>query len=230
MVTAASAAGPVGFSVPSTKPSRSRSSKYLNPWTSSTTVAAPASRPTTREASSQQRSMVAARMWNKRSPAVATARCRPPSRASNGWSSAGRGPEKRRSHAVDPIPATAASPPSRERKATVRARPERSASRSRTADSAPSSIVMTRITALAVSGVSTGWATGGPTTAPVLCETVDMDVFLCLLFVVLRATSAGSVKGRVTDERSDPTSALLNSSGHDELLAEVWIHRHRSPG
>ena len=73
MVAAASAAGPVGFSVPSTKPSRSRSSKYLKPWTSSTTLMTPASRPTTREASSQHRSMVAARMWNKRSPGVATA-------------------------------------------------------------------------------------------------------------------------------------------------------------
>ena len=37
-VTASAAARPTGFSVPSTKPSRSRSSKYLKPWTSSTTV------------------------------------------------------------------------------------------------------------------------------------------------------------------------------------------------
>ena len=36
---ASTAAGPVGFSVPSTKPSRSRSSKYLKPCTSSTTSA-----------------------------------------------------------------------------------------------------------------------------------------------------------------------------------------------
>ena len=45
MSTAADAAGPVGFSVPSTKPSRSRSSKYLKPCTSSTTAACSPSRP-----------------------------------------------------------------------------------------------------------------------------------------------------------------------------------------
>ena len=32
------------------------------------------------------------------------------------------------------------------------------------------------MTALAVSGVSTGWATGGPATAAGLCETVTIDV------------------------------------------------------
>ena len=62
--------GPSGFSVPSTKPSRSRLSKNLKPCTSSTTVTAPAIASTILPASSKQTSIDSARMWNSRSPGV----------------------------------------------------------------------------------------------------------------------------------------------------------------
>ncbi len=48
---------PGRFSVPSTKPMRSRCSKYLNPWTSSITDAAPANLLVTTVANSKHRSI-----------------------------------------------------------------------------------------------------------------------------------------------------------------------------
>ncbi len=51
------------------------------------------------------------------------------------------------------------------------------------------------MTALAVSGVSTGWATGGPATAAGLCETVTIDVLPCLPFVVPRADGDVAAQG-----------------------------------
>ena len=83
---------PCGFSVPSTKPVRSRSSKYRNPWVSSTVVTAlPSSWRMSCEASSKHRSMRSARMWKKRSPGVAGAQRGPLRSSRKGCSSAGRG-------------------------------------------------------------------------------------------------------------------------------------------
>ena len=100
------ASAPPGFSVPSTKPIRSRLSKNLKPCTSSTTVMAPAIALTSRPASSKQTSRVSALTWNRRSPGVDGALWRGPSSATNGCSSAGLGPENSRSNASEPIEAT----------------------------------------------------------------------------------------------------------------------------
>ena len=158
MITALYATRPVGFSVPSTKPRRSRSSKYLNPWTSSTTVTAPRSRSMIWPASSKQRSICVARMWKSRSPGVETARCLSPTSAGNGCSSSGRGPLNKRSHASDPTPATHVSSPSGRRKPTARCSPAQSLSNSRAVGSPPGSMVNTRKIAAPVSGLRTGWA------------------------------------------------------------------------
>src|SRR5271170_1760678 len=109
------------------------------------------------EASSKQRSACAARRWNNRSPGVDTAQWRAPSSSLKGWSSAGRGPANSRSQASEPMPVTRASPAVGTLNPTVRPSAERSTRSSRTTSSAPGSIVATRNSAAAVSGVSTAW-------------------------------------------------------------------------
>src|SRR6516165_723770 len=107
MAVALTASAPSGFSVPSTKPNRSRLSKNRKPWTSSTTVTAPAIDLRMRPANSKQTSSVSARIWKSRSPGVAGAVCRGPFSSMNGCSSAGRGPPNNRSQASEPIEAKA---------------------------------------------------------------------------------------------------------------------------
>src|SRR5262249_55941297 len=66
-------AWPRGFSVPSTNPRRSRSSKKRKPCTSSTAETASPRRAMICVAISKQRSIRFARIWNSRSPGVETA-------------------------------------------------------------------------------------------------------------------------------------------------------------
>ncbi len=136
--------GPTGFSVPSTKPSRSRTSKYLKPCTSSRTVTDPRRRSMIWPASSKHGYSRPARIWNSRSPGVDTARCRGPISSRNGCSSAGRGPPNSRSQAVEPMPATQLSLSSGTRNPTARCSAGRLESRSRATGSPPGSIVTTR--------------------------------------------------------------------------------------
>src|ERR1700691_2072038 len=114
-------------------------------------------------ASSKHRSMRLARMWNNKSPGVATA-WRPPARNSRkGCSSAGRGDPKSRSHASDPNPITQESWPSKSRNSTARSSPERSAQNERRVArfSTPGLRVTTRKIAARVSEAATGCARAG---------------------------------------------------------------------
>src|SRR5437870_4608492 len=113
-------------------------------------------------ASSKHKSMRSARMWNKRSPGVATA-WRPSALISrNGCNSAGRGSPKRRSQASDPKPMMQERFPAGSRKPTARNSPDRSPHNDRTDASltAPGLIVRTRKIAARVGGAATGWGIG----------------------------------------------------------------------
>src|SRR3984957_11576353 len=119
-------------------------------------------------ASSKQRSMRFARMWNSTSPGVDGA-WRAPARISrNGCSFAGRGGPKRRSHASDPKLMTQERPPSRSRNSTARNNAERSLQNDRRAArlSRPGFSVATRKMAARVSGAATG------------CEVLDRSGFI----------------------------------------------------
>jgi hypothetical protein len=78
----------------------------------------------------------------------------------NGVSSAGRGPQNRRSQASDPIDVTTDRCLSVSRKPTARTNPEMPASASWTAASPPSSMVTTRKIAAGVNGPLTGCGSG----------------------------------------------------------------------
>src|ERR1700730_5037123 len=160
MSAASITASPRGFSVPSTKPRRSRSSKYRKPWTSSTAETDSPRRAIICAAISKQRSIRFARIWNSRSPGVETAWCWAPRISRNGWSPAGRGSPNSRSHASDPIPITQERPASSSRNSTARINAGRSAQNDRTAArlSRPGFIVTTRKIAARVSGADTGCA------------------------------------------------------------------------
>ncbi len=108
--TAAAAAAPSGFSVPSTKPSRSRSSKDLNPCTSSTTRARPRAGPSAAAPARSTGPGDGRRMWKSRSPGVLTAVCTAPANSGSGCRPAGRGSPKRRSQRSEPRPTTHVSP------------------------------------------------------------------------------------------------------------------------
>ncbi len=111
-------------------------------------------------ASSKHKSMRFARMWNSKSPAVATA-WRPAARISrNACSSAGRGAPKSRSHASDPNPMTQERPPSISRNSTARNSAARSPQNARTVSrcSGPGFIVRTRKMAARVKGAATDCA------------------------------------------------------------------------
>src|SRR5262245_51072693 len=112
-------------------------------------------------ASSKHRSMRLARMWNKRSPGVATAWRSPARTSRNGCSSAGRGGPNRRSHASDPMPMTQDRPGSMSRNSTARNSAERSPQNDRRIArlSAPGLTVTTRKIAARVSGADTGCGT-----------------------------------------------------------------------
>src|SRR5437660_1380005 len=115
------------------------------------------------DASSKQRSMRLARMWNMRSPGVATAWRGPALISRNGCSSAGRGWPNSLSHASDPIPSTQERFPSMSRKPTARNSPGRSPQNARTAARAvlPELMVTTRKIAARVKAPTTDWETGG---------------------------------------------------------------------
>ena len=106
MRTAFSASLFSGFSVPSTNPSKSRLSKNLNPWVSSTTVATLSSRSITIRASSQHISTLAARRCRMRSPGVDGAECLAPRISRNSCSCSGMGAEVMSGHSRAPIPIT----------------------------------------------------------------------------------------------------------------------------
>jgi len=84
----------------------------------------------------------------------------------NGVSSAGRGPENKRSHAADPIDVTTDNFLSGSRKPTARTNPAMSGSASWTAASPPSSMVSTRKMAAGVNGAVTGCGSGAGTVRP----------------------------------------------------------------
>src|SRR2546423_449049 len=92
------------------------------------------------------------------SPGVDGAQCRGPSNATNGCSSAGRGPANSRSHTADPNPVTHANPASGYPNPTARAYAVRSGTTSRTASSPPSATVSTRNIAAELTGLTTGCA------------------------------------------------------------------------
>ena len=110
-----------------------------NPCTSSTTSTASPSRSMICVASSKHRSMRSARMWNSRSPGVATARW-PGSGAARGTGAARPGAARRTAGptASEPMPATHVQPAAGTRKPTERSRPARSPSSVADASSPPS--------------------------------------------------------------------------------------------
>jgi hypothetical protein len=142
-------------------------SKNRKPWVSSTTVTAPNAL-TIRPANSKHMSIDSALMWNSRSPGVAGAWWRGPRSSMNGVSSAGRGPENRRSQASDPIEVTTERCLSVSRKPTARTNPDMSGSPSWTEEAAscPSSMVTTRKMAAGVNGAVTGCGSGSGTIRP----------------------------------------------------------------
>ena len=119
-------------------------------------------------ASSKHRSVRTARMWNSRSPGVATA-CRGPERISrNGCSPAGRTqPAASLLQALWLSPVTQLRNPSKSRNPTARTSAGRSAMRSRTVSSAasPGLISTTRNAAAPLSGVTTAWGSGAASAA-----------------------------------------------------------------
>ena len=104
---AAPAARPTGFSVPSTKPSRSRSSKYRNPCTSSTTVdrARQPGHDLAGEFEAQVHPVVPD--MEQQVPGRGYGAVPVPAQLRNGCSSAGRGPANRRSQPCEPDPGDA---------------------------------------------------------------------------------------------------------------------------
>ena len=116
--------------------------------------------------------------------------------------------------------------------------PDRSASKSWTTSSPSSSIVRTRMMALAVSGVSTGWATCGPAAAAGLCEIAVTIILPFLLSAVPRRARAGSgrpaslgraerswgtARGRPLPQGKDPGVVPHRYPAPDRAI------RHRSP-
>ncbi len=152
---------PSGFSVPSTKPSRSRSSKDRKPWTSSTTSrdARPAALSGAPRARSRGRAGGPGCGTAGR-PASPVRRASRPRTRETGAARPGRGSPSIRSHRAEPIPVTQTSSPSGIRKPTDRLRALTSERRSLAAPSPPGSTVSTRKIAAAVSGVSTPWLWG----------------------------------------------------------------------
>src|SRR5665213_2284244 len=123
---------PVGFSVPSTKPRRSRESKYRKPSTSSATVTAFPKASRMSRSSAKHMSARSARMWNSKSPGVATAVCTGPRISANGRSCVGRRDCPSRSQAALPIATLQERRPCRSLNPTARTNPPISAITPRT--------------------------------------------------------------------------------------------------